>query len=40
MEGERWRERDGGREMEREERVGPKVGGEFVFFCNVCIYIY
>ena len=25
-------------EGEREERVGVKVGGKFVFSCNVCIY--
>ena len=25
-------------EREREERVGAKVGGKFVFSCNVCIY--
>ena len=24
-------------EREREERVGAKVGGKFVFSCNVCI---
>jgi len=25
-------------ERGREERVGAKVGGKFVFSCNVCIY--